>query len=113
MFVNYLEAIWEAHLNSFCIVSEHDWYLLTVYLCIFIVFLPDIYSDAKHFESILVILFSLFILLFKFVVSYIISFSYSEQTTFSDHKNSFYSVLLQIYLEYCMQKYVDHVQETV
>ena len=90
--------------NSFCIVSAHNPYLLTIYLCIFIMFLPYIYSDTKHFEYILVILFNLFILVFKFVVSSIVPFSYSKQTTFSDHKNSFYSVLFNIYTQNILHK---------
>ena len=50
-------------------------------------------------SEILVIFFSLLIFLIKFIVSYIISFSYYRQTNFSDHTNLFYSVCLHIYSE--------------
>ena len=52
-------------------------------------------------SEILVIFFSLLIFLLKFIVSYIISFSYYRQTSFSDHTNSFNSV------------HVGHVREIV
>ena len=65
-------------------------------------------------NEILVIFFSLLIFLYKFIVSYIISFSYYRQTNFSDHTNSFYSVSLHMYIQkHCTQKYVDHVREIV
>ena len=61
---------------------------LTTYIVLFSLFyLVHIFGYLKMSE-ILVIFFSLLIFLIKFIVNYIISFSYYRQTNFSDHTNS-------------------------
>ena len=90
--------------NRFCIVSGHNPYLLTIYLCIFIMFLPYIYIRIQNILSKFWLFFLVYSFSLLFIVSYIISFSYSKQTTFSDHKNSFYSVSLHTYTEYLYAK---------
>ena len=73
---------------------------LTTYIVLSLYVLPYIYIFGYlKMSEILVIFFSLLIFLIKFIVSYIISFSYYRQTNFSDHTNSFYSVCLHIYSE--------------
>ena len=95
------------HPNRFRILSKHDPFILTTYL--FLVLFPLcfylIYSDTLKKSEILVILFSLFIFLIKFI-TYIILFPFVtiDKQPFQITQNSFYSVSLHIYTEYIVCK---------
>ena len=80
-------------LNKFHIMSKYDPFIFNCIYCTFsLCFTLYIFGYWKMSE--ILVIFSLF----KFIVSYIISFSYYRQTNFSDHTNSFYSVSLHTYV---------------
>ena len=106
------------HLNKFCIMSKYDPFIFNHIYCTFsLCFTLYIFGYLKMSE-ILVIFFSLLIFLIKFIVSYVIFFSYYGQTNFSDHTNSFYSVCLHIYSEIlyakicglCLRNCTEHIR---
>ena len=87
------------HPNKFCIMSEYDPFIFNRIYCTFSLYFTLYIFGYLKISEIRVIFFSLLIFLIKFIVSYIISFSYYKQTNFSHHTNSFYSVCLHIYSE--------------